>query len=309
MPSDRTAADVFALLADDTRVDVLRAVAVAQRERGEPGDGMVELSFSEIYDRVDVEGTSKLSYHLGELAGTLLRKGEGGYSLTYAGEKLARFVLSGNYDRPPVFGPEPASGICPFCGADDLEASLYHQFFVVECASCDRPVSNYTVTPAQARSHDAGDLVRSVKRAQAAAYARIRRGTCPECAGRLATTVRDPGANPLPDADPFVVFDRCEECLRAYNAPLSYGAAYHPASVAFHWDRGVDVTTKGLWEFHDHLRAGRWTAERTATDPAEYEVVLRRGDDALRFALDSDAVVRRTERVRRASGVERQNDR
>lgn len=299
MTAERSAATVFALLSDDSRVDILRAVAAAQGELEEVNDGPATLSFSDIYDRVDVDNTSKLSYHLGELTGTLLRKTEVGYSFTYAGEKLARFVLSGNYERPADFGPTATAGVCPFCGESALEASLHYQFFLVECAACERPVSNYTTTPAQARGRDADELVRSVKQNQATEYRQIRQGTCPECAGRLATTVREFAESPLPDGDPFLVLDRCDECLRTYNAPLSYGVAYHPASVAFHWDRGIDVATRGLWEFHEHLEADRWTAEQVSTDPDEYEVTLRRGDDALRCRLDSSATVTRTERVRR----------
>ena len=94
----------------------------------------------------------------------------------------------------------------------------------------------------------------------------------------------------------------CRECLREYNSPLTYSVAYHPASVAFHWDRGVDVTTKGVWEVHEHGRERQWTSERRSSDPESYEVSLRRDEDALRFRLDADAAVTRTERVRREHG-------
>jgi len=299
MDSNESAPAVLGLLSDETRVDILRAVARAQAERDEVNSGPVALAFSEIYDRVDVENTSKLSYHLGELTGTFLRSGEDGYSFTHAGERIARFVLAENYEHPGDFDPAETDGTCPFCGESALRARLHHQFFLVECGACDRPVSNYSVTPAQTRSLDGAELVAHVERKQAMDYAQVRRGGCPECAGPLSTEVRELADSPFPDADPFLVIDRCPECLRRYNAPLTYGVAYHPASVAFHWDRGVDVTTKGLWEFHDNLVEGRWTAERVESGPAEYEVVFRRDGDALRCRLDAHADVVRTERVRR----------
>jgi DNA-binding transcriptional ArsR family regulator len=299
MGSDRSATAVFGLLSDETRVDVLRAVAHAQDELAAVDAGPAALGFSEIYDRVDVDNTSKLSYHLGELTGTFLRKDEDGYSFTHAGERMVRFVVSGNYERPPDVAPTPTEGRCPFCGEAALRATLHHQFFLVECTACERPVSNYSVTPAQVRSLDGEDLVRSVGRKQAADYDRVRRGVCPECGGPLSTRIREVDEVPTPDADPFLVADRCSECLRPYNALLTTRVAYHPASVAFHWDRGVDVTAKGLWTFTGHLLEGRWTSERVATDPAEYQVVLRHDGDALRCRLDADAEVTRTERVRR----------
>jgi len=303
---DESADDVLGLLSDGTRVDVLRAVARAQYELDRLNGGPVELAFSEIYDRVDVDNTSKLSYHLGELTGTFLRRSEDGYALTHAGEQIVRFVLSRGYEKPAGVGPRETAGTCLFCGAAALEAVFREQFFYVECSACESPVAGFHVTPAQARSWEGDELIRRVAERQAHEYRQARRGTCPECAAELSTEVRDLRESPLPDADPFVVIDECESCLRRYSGPMTYGVAYHPASVAFHWDRGVDVTAKGLWEFHDHLREGRWTAERVATDPDAYEVVLRRGDDALRVRLDSTAAVARTERVRRREALDRQ---
>jgi hypothetical protein len=83
---------------------------------------------------------------------------------------------------------------------------------------------------------------------------------------------------------------------------LTYTVVHHPASIAFHWDHGIDVTSRGIWEFHDRVYDGRWTSKQVASDPNEYEVVLRHGDDAVRLHLDSSAAVNRTERVRRERG-------
>jgi DNA-binding transcriptional ArsR family regulator len=307
MTADQPVDEVFGLLSDATRVDVLRAVALAEHEAPGPGSGPATLAFSELYDRVDVDGTSKLSYHLGELVGTYLRKDEDGYALTHAGERMARFVLSGNYEQPSPFGPAPVSGTCVFCGAGGLEASLSGQFLRIDCPACGEQVAGQPVSPAQLRSRDPEAVVRSVERRSVRDYREIRGGTCPECSGGLSAEVLDVGGGPLPAAESFLVHSECRECLREYNAPLTYSAAYHPASVAFHWDRGVDVTTTPPWEFNEHLREGRWTSERRSSDPERYEVALRRDGDAVRFRLDATATVTRTERVRRASGAEPQS--
>lgn len=302
MADDPSPADIFRLLADETRVDILRAVAVAQYEQEAVGTGAAELAFSEVYDHVDVDNTSKLSYHLGELDGTYLRKGEDGYSLSHAGERIVRLLLSGNYEQLDPFGPEPVSGTCLFCGEENLRARLSDQFFRIDCAACERPVAGHPVTPAQVRTRDGEAVVRSVTLQSVEDYRLIRRGFCPACGADLSASVVALPESPLPDADPFVVASECDTCLREYSCPLTYSVAYHPASIAFHWDRGVDVTARGVWEFHEHVRAGRWTSERVASDPAAYEVVLRRGDDEVRFRLDATATVTRTERVRRESG-------
>jgi DNA-binding transcriptional ArsR family regulator len=307
MTGDQPVDEVFGLLSDPTRVDVLRTVALAEHDVEGPKAGPATLSFSELYDRVDVDGTSKLSYHLGELVGTYLRKGEDGYALTHAGERVVRFVLSGNYEQPPAFGPTSVPGTCVFCGASPLEASLSGQFFRIDCPACGEQVAGQPVSPAQLRSRDPEAVVRSVERRSVRDYREIRGGTCPECSGRLSAEVLDVGGGPLPEAESFLVHSECGECLREYNAPLTYSAAYHPASVAFHWDRGVDVTTTPPWAFNGHLREGRWTSERRSSDPERYEVVLRRDGDAVRLRLDATATVTRTERVRRRGGDEPHN--
>jgi hypothetical protein len=200
-----------------------------------------------------------------------------------------------------VFGPAAVEGTCLFCGAEALEASLTHRFFEVECAACGREVAGQPVTPAQTRRRGLEERLESVRRRSVQVYREIRNGTCPECGGRLSAEVLDMRESPLPDADPFLVSSQCRECLREYNSPLTYSVAYHPASVAFHW-RGVDVTTMGVWEFHEHVRERQWTSERRSSVPESYEVTLRRDDDPLRVRLDADAAVTRTERVRRESG-------
>jgi DNA-binding transcriptional ArsR family regulator len=53
METEPNATEVFGLLSDETRLDVLRAVATAQHENERTG--VADLSFSELYDRVDLK--------------------------------------------------------------------------------------------------------------------------------------------------------------------------------------------------------------------------------------------------------------
>jgi hypothetical protein len=301
------AADVFGLLSDEIRLDVLETIARAQHDRG--GTGVAALSFSEIYERVDVDDTSKLSYHLGELTGTFLRKREGSYAFTHAGERLVRFVLSGNYRSPPEFGPVETEGRCLHCGGTTLEATYHEQFFFVRCSDCERPAFSYRVRPAQVRAHEGTALLDSVIWEQAGDFVKMRQGVCPECAGRIETEVIDAADERVPDDSPvsFAVRSECRQCLRGLGLPLTHAVAYHPESVAFHWEHGVDIMGTGFWEFHQYLYDGRWVAERTDADPAEYRVELERDAASLRLYLDGSAAVDRTERVRRTDRSDRRS--
>ncbi|PCR92801.1 winged helix-turn-helix domain-containing protein [Natrinema ejinorense] len=303
MSGERSAAAVFGLLSDETRIDVLREIAIAQAERPHSA-GPAELSFSTIYERVDIDNTSKLSYHLGELEGLFLRKGDDGYSLTHAGERIVRLLLSANYGEPGGVGGTAVRGSCLLCGAASLEASLDNQFLKIGCRDCGRDIAGYEVTPAQVRERSASAVIDALTHRMGAHYRQVRGGVCPSCAGRVSLEVVEAGE---PDADPFHAIDRCEECLRSYSAPLTLRSAYHPESVAFCWERGVDVLSSAPWELLGYVSGGQWSGTRTATEPDEYEVVYRLEGDELRLELASDLSVTRTERVRRESVRDRRS--
>lgn len=296
MDDSPSPAAVFGLLSNEIRVDILRALAVAQYEADSMGSGPTELAFSEIYERTDVENTSKLSYHLGELVGPFLRKADGGYSFTHVGEKLVRLILADNYEHPPSFDSVEFEGQCMYCDETALEASLRFQFFMVTCQGCERALSGHPVTPTLIRAYDGTELVDVASTKMALEYRQIRDGICLGCAGSLSTTVIDTEGLPIEEIHSFLVIDECDHCLREYSGPIAYGVAYHPASVAFHWEHGIDLSTKGMWELNQFK--DQWTAERLSTDPDEYRVVMRHGSDELHVYLDADVTVTRTERVR-----------
>ncbi|WP_255150092.1 winged helix-turn-helix domain-containing protein [Halorarius halobius] len=300
---DPTGADeVFQLLSDATRLDVLRTVAVAQHENKRTG--VAQLSFSEIYDRVDVDDTSKLSYHLGELTGTFLRKHEQGYAFTHAGEQLVRFILAENFRQPDDIGHVETEGGCQFCGETTLRAVLEDQYFLMYCTNCERGANAYRVRPAQVRARSGKELIESVAREQAGDLLKTRRGVCPECAGRIETDVLAAADLPFADETPvsYVTASECQACLRFLSLPLPIAAAYHPEAVSFHWEHGLDILDSGVWEFNQYLYDDRWTSEQVEADPETYRVDLERESSTLRLFLDADATVTHTERVSRRGG-------
>jgi len=203
MSAGRSVTDIFGLLADETRVDILRTVAVAQSELERAGSGPAELAFSETYDHVEVENTPTLSSHPGELTGTYLPKSDDGYSLSHAGERIVRFILSENYEQPESFGPTPVAGRRIFCGENSLPASLSQQFFPIDCTACNHQVTGQPITPAQARTCDADALIRSVKLRSAEDSKQVRRVMCPGCEARLSAEVHDVPESPLPESGPY----------------------------------------------------------------------------------------------------------
>lgn len=305
MGTHRTADRAFGLLSDEIRLDVLKTVARAQFE--EKRREIASLSFSEIYERVEVDNTAKLSYHLGELTGTYLRKTDEGYAFTHAGEQMVRFILAENYRSPTAIDPIDTDGICLYCGKSTLEASIEDQFFIIRCSDCDRPAFGYRVKPAQVRSHTDATLIDSVIWEQAADMLKAQQGVCPECAGRLETEILDATTEPTASSVPvsYAVTHECQQCLRQMGLPLPYSAAYHPESIAFHWEHGIDILGTGFWEFHPYLDDGQWISERIESNSADYRVELQQETTVLRLSLDTEAIVTRTERVERRDQGER----
>lgn len=113
--------DPLAALADETRLDILRALADA--------DG--PLTFTELYDRTDVRDSGRVGYHLRQLAEFFVRDTAEGYELGHAGKRM---LAAG---EAAVSDADPAQSIdsCPICGEDDCQR-LFHVHL-----SPDRPHS------------------------------------------------------------------------------------------------------------------------------------------------------------------------
>src|SRR6056297_2885902 len=84
--------DAFTLLADETRVKILRALGDA----GGP-NGAVPLSFSELRERAGVAESGRFNYHLGELVGHFVGRSDEGYELLFPGVKVYQSIRAGIY--------------------------------------------------------------------------------------------------------------------------------------------------------------------------------------------------------------------
>lgn len=90
--ADPELAKVFGLLSDETRLDIVRALA----ERNFEESGRPCLSFSELRDRVGVRDAGRFNYHLAQLRGSLVEKTPEGYALTDRGVTVGALVLDAN---------------------------------------------------------------------------------------------------------------------------------------------------------------------------------------------------------------------
>lgn len=279
---ERDPHEAFAKLADETRVDILRAVAVAERDQ-ETAGGAPYLSFSELREQVDVSNSSRFAYHLEQLTGTFLHKADRGYTFTWSGERIVRTILAGGYGMPIEFDAVDVAGTCPSCGEAALEAGTETVVIRVRCGACDGPVVSLPLTPGLAAERGPKAVVRAAERRTRSDFDDLFDGDCPKCGGPLDREIRE--LDPLP-GDPYLTVNRCRACLAPAGLPLSMWALSHPATVAFYWSHGVDIRATPIWELIPYVSDGRWTVE--GGDSPAYRITLQEAGDELRLALDDD---------------------
>ena len=90
--------DAFTLLADGTRIKIIRALGDASTP------GVPEtLSFAELRRRADISGSGRFNYHLGKLEGQFVEATDEGYRLSYPGVRVYQAIKAGTFtDRVQI---------------------------------------------------------------------------------------------------------------------------------------------------------------------------------------------------------------
>lgn len=292
MGGDDAAADAFALVGNEHRVAILRALLDAHADPDAP----YPTPFAVLRDRAGVGVSAQFAYHLGELVGAFVGKTSDGYRLRYAGWKAAAALAAGTYTDQPAFGPTPIPGACAHCsGHDDagdaiaLHASYGDAWLTVACHDCERVLARYPFPPGAATAHldDADstdeDSSSGVERLLAAFDDRVRShfalavdGVCPECAGPMRRHLeRDaPGGvnETRGDGHALHAVADCETCGNHLTFPVGCVLLAHPDALAAASAHDAALADRPFWRVpvlvaHDHVHL-------TATDPLEATVAL-----------------------------------
>ena len=129
--------DAFAILGNDTRLSILRALWEEYEPFSDPSD--VGLSFAELQQRVGPVDSGNFNYHLGRLAGHFVRHTDSGYELSDAGRQVVEAIVAGTYTDNPSFEPTELDALCPECGGA-LEAAYENGILTVFCPAHDSPI-------------------------------------------------------------------------------------------------------------------------------------------------------------------------
>ncbi|WP_416840589.1 winged helix-turn-helix domain-containing protein [Haloferax sp. DFSO52] len=264
-------ADAFAIVADETRLEILEAL-------WESPDRPVP--FSDLRRRVGVDDSARFNYHLGKLRGQFVRKTDDGYDFRHAGEKVVRAVLAGTFNEDPVLPAFPAPGTCVACDGP-LEAAYANEKLTLGCADCGRVHAHDEFPPGGLQGRSTEALLSAFDQRVRHLHCLAADGVCPECGGTTTTSLtRETGRYELD----VVVSHRCAQCAYEALSPVGLVLLDEPTTLGFLSSRGDDVCGTPFWQFP-------WVVGNDALtvvddDPWHITVRIEHGSDALVVELD-----------------------
>ena len=286
---DREVVDAISSLGNSQRLQILLALGDVVREHHEQRHTM---TFTELYDAVDIDSSSQFSYHLNQLVGQFVSETPDGYRLTYSGTKIVRVIRSGVYESASAFEDREVSGACLFCDETRLLATLDADLFRIRCTSCDAILVTDFCPQSQTRGRTSTELIESFGYRIWSMYMQLRGGICPECFGPVDTDVdqyeHDENAQ-------YIHNSSCRECRHLISMPVEVPVAFHPAVLSLFWEHGISVLDVPLWELYEYITSDVIVTEVVSTEPfaANFTVTLEgetlslRMDDSVTVTLES----------------------
>lgn len=289
-PIEQTPDETFDLLADETRLAIVR----------ELGDAEGSLSFAELRTRVGVRDSGRFNYHLDKLTDRLVSKANGGYVLTRAGRQIDGTLEAGTYALTAEVEPIALAEPCPTCGTTQ---TLRYEDQLVR-TECDCPLgAQFHLPPSSLAGESRETFPTACDRYLKTILYKSRRGFCMYCDGSVEPSVRSLApSGESSDAGPFG-FDRpqdvpvvemtCRRCDRSLVSGLSLALLDHPTVVSFHADRDRVARDRLFWT----VRGFATDRERVrGHDPFRAAVTYDVGGDSLTLVVDETLTVLETDR-------------
>lgn len=251
---------------DPTRLRILQALFEA---------GTGPLSFSDLREATGMRDSGLFNYHLGKLVGPFVRKNDAGYTLRYAGQQVVGAVVDETYTADLDLGPVALDVQCRSCGGS-LEASYREDHGQVACGDCGAVLTRYRMPPGLFVDRDPADLPALLNDWVRLDVTRLGANVCPVCLGRTEGRL---------DIDRLVAAFTCTHCGMHAGTGITGLVLDHPAVVAFHHERGVDLR-------HDHIWSLAWlfesdALEPDATEPPSVRVTVSLDGDELTCIVDA----------------------
>ncbi|AGB17701.1 hypothetical protein Halru_3135 [Halovivax ruber XH-70] len=248
-PSALDAETAFSLLADETRVAIVRELGEATAS---PETGIAHLGYAELQSRVDIRDSGRFNYHLTKLCGNYVAKEPDGYRLRWPGMVLFRTLVAGllTEESTPALADVDVGTDCHRC-SHPIELTRYETLVRVRCSTCDANYTDISLPSHGLVDRDRDALLQTVHRRSRSIMSAMTAGQCPWCAQAVEPEIH--AESPLPsqhdtrDLDAYVVY-HCTECTGFQYAPVAQTLCYRPVTISFFHEHGRDLTAIPRWE-------------------------------------------------------------
>lgn len=285
--------EAFAKVGNDARIQILQTLA-----ESEP------LTFSELYDAVDIDDSGNFTYHLDKLTGHFVRESNGEYMLREPGGIIVQAILSGVVTAASGFEPTRLEAGCPYCG-QPVEVSCTDERVLVRCTAC---IGTYAGGETDARfleAHPHGTIAifrlppaglknRTAMQVLDVALARthlellsLAHGICPRCSARIDHSLQvcedhesvDGMCDTCNRRRSIYVDYECKNCIRVEeNIPAGLHLIKEPGLMSFISGHGINPVIPS-WNELDAVVG--YDEELTAVDPVRAKFTYEIEDDAL----------------------------
>ncbi|MFP9193747.1 ArsR/SmtB family transcription factor [Natronosalvus vescus] len=279
---DPAMVEAIGALGNEQRLQILLALAETTNDHQDQWHAM---SFTALYEAVDIGSTSQFSYHLSKLVGPFITETDDGYRLTYGGDKLVRGLRSGIYESTTGFEERTVAGTCVFCETDALVAALENELFVVRCTACESTLLTDSFPTSQERHRTPEEIIDSFGSRIWSSVVLLRGGVCPECYGPVDTAV-DAHDHDHDHRTAYTHRSTCEGCRFVIHLPLEVVAAFHPAAIGFLWEHGISLFELTLWEMFAFIVNGQMRTRVRSLEPFDATVTLAVDGAGLELQFD-----------------------
>ncbi|MBP1986894.1 winged helix-turn-helix domain-containing protein [Halolamina salifodinae] len=275
-------ADAFGLVANETRISILEALWTAEGET---------VRFSELRETVGMRDSAQFNYHLDKLTDQFVRKVEAGYQLRHAGEKVVQAVLAGSFTEHPTIEPIDVDDPCVQCGAE-LQAVYDDEQLSIQCPDCGYGHGEYAFPPGGLTDRDDEEILAAFDQRVRHLHCLAKDGVCPECSGRMETTVERADACCVGSS--LTATHRCSQCNHQLCSAVGLALLDDSEVVGFHREHGVSLSERPYWTLS--WCVSDEAIELAGEEPQRFEVAIEQGGETLTVTLDDDLSVLETSR-------------
>jgi len=271
-------ADVFATLGNETRVDILRSLL-------ELGADDSPVSFTDLFEAVDIEDSANFNYHLQQLTDHFVAQTDEGYEFRYPGRKVVSSIFSGTFTERAELGLFPVDGSCYSCESS-LQGRYVDDTLTIGCTNCGTIQVSYPFPTGGLDDRSTDELLQAFHHYVRHHYCLATDGVCPECTGTVETDL----VHGLDADDQDVAVEHtCQRCGYQLQSTVGLTLLDNADVLVFHSKRGVDLNTEPFWHFDWCVSDTRTTI--VSDDPLRVQLALPCENDEIQVLVDETGSV------------------